>query len=161
MLQHETICSHSVATHSHFFICAFRCGSQEGNQAERARRYAATVEPDMAYALNYIQYWVEFNQSLSMDDEAFKEATGIDKEVMMSALVSLAHEVNTKTRDVFEERYGIPFVALSQVSEVGQSEGRTMRQGGRQKALQCIRLKLTNRCSLNGNALGKNHEGSS
>lgn len=74
-------------------------------------RYAATVEPDMAYALNYIQYWVEFNQSLSMDDEAFKEATGIDKEAMMSALVSLAYEVNTKTRDVCEERYGIPFVA--------------------------------------------------
>lgn len=74
-------------------------------------RYAATIEPDMVWGLNYIEYWVEFNQSLPMDDEAFKEATGFDKEEMMAALVRYAYETNTKTRDVCEERYGIPFVA--------------------------------------------------
>jgi len=74
-------------------------------------RYAGTIEPDMAFALNYIEYWVEFNQSLPMDEVAFQEATGFDKEEMMAALVWYAYEVNTKTRDVCEERYGIPFVA--------------------------------------------------
>ena len=50
---------------------------------------------------------------------------------------------------------------MTQVSEVGQSEARTMRQGEWQLVHLHIPLKLMNGCSLNGNALGKNHEGSS
>lgn len=49
---------------------------------------------------------------------------------------------------------------MSRVSEVGQSEGRTIREGEWQLAHRHILLKLKDYCLLNVNSLGKNHESS-
>jgi hypothetical protein len=46
-----------------------------------------------------------------MDDKTFEEATGFDKEEIMSNLVWFAYEIKTKSSDVCEEKYGIPLSA--------------------------------------------------